>query len=237
MDDTEWVNDLKRQVTAAEQEVTTAVVLHESWRPTTYDKQLLDRMGESFATHTFHIVRWALRREVLLALLRVWDKQPKAVNVAKIIADLRKPGAVEGLICSRKYPEPSLTKLLAEHLRGSLPEQIAKVGALSDKYIKDGESAEVMRNLLKLRNVYFAHRQAEPQTPTGNSVTDDQIETFFLDTCEIVENLMSIVCATSLSMKDTAGIYAHYAKFFWASARGERTPGHPQFPQLDATDE
>lgn len=230
MSDDEWVCELKRQVETAEQEVTTAVVLHESWKPTVRNTELLERMGESFATHTFNIIRWALRREVLLALLRVWDTQQKAVNVARIITELRKPHAVEALISSRGDQGSPLSHHLAEHLRGHLPEKIESAGALVDKYTtKDGEAAEVMTKLLRQRNVSLAHRQREPQKATGSNATDDEIETFYQDTCRIIEYLMSIVRATSLDMTDTASVYAHHARFFWAAARGERTPGHPSY--------
>lgn len=226
----EWVSELKRQVETAEQEVTTAVVLHESWKPTVQDTELLGRMGESFATHTFNIVRWALRREVLLALLRVWDTHQKAVNVARIITELRKPDAVETLISSRSDRDSSLSHYLAEHLRGHLPEKIEIAGALVDKYTtKNGEAAEVMKKLLRQRNVSLAHRQREPQQATGSNATDDEIEAFYQDTCRIIEYLMSIVRATSLDMTDTASVYAHHARFFWAAVRGERTPGHPSY--------
>ena len=230
MTDNEWVSELKRQVEKAEQEVTTAVVLHESWKPTVQDADLLDRMGESFATHTFNIVRWALRREVLLALLRVWDTNQKAVDVARIIDQLRKPRAVEALISSRGGQDSSLSRHLSEHLRGYLPEKIECAGALVDEYKpKGGECAQVMTNLVRLRNVSLAHRQQGPEKATAGSATDDEIEAFYQDTCRIVEYLMSIVRATALDMNDTARVYAHHAQYFWAAARGERTPGHPRY--------
>jgi hypothetical protein len=32
---------------------------------------------------------------------------------------------------------------------------------------------------------------------------------------------------------EAADVYAHYARFFWASVRGERTVGHPSYrPQM-----
>jgi len=230
MTDDDWVPELKRQVESAEQEVSTAVVLHESWKPTVQDAELLERMGESFATHTFNIVRWALRREVLLALLRVWDTHQKAVDVARIIAELRKPHAVEALISSRNDQSSPLSHHLAEHLRGYLPEKIERAGALVDKYkTKGGGAAEVMTKLLRQRNVSLAHRQSGPQKATGSNATDREIETFYQDTCRIIEYLMSIVRATALDMTDTASVYAHHARFFWAAVRGERTLGHPSY--------
>jgi len=221
----EWVNGLKEQVSAAEQEIITAVVLHESWKPTVRDTALLNRMGKSFATNTFSVIRLALRREVLLALLRVWDAQHKAISVSRIVAELRKPDAVEMPISARSDGE----SFFADHLRHYLPKKIASAGALVDKYAKGGESAGVMKSLLRQRNVSLAHRQQEPEKATGSNATDDEIEEFYQDTCRIIEHLMSAVRATSLDMNDTADVYAHHARFFWAAVRGEVTPGHPDY--------
>ena len=64
------IASLQKQVKAAQQEFDMAVMFHETWKPLAYDKDLHKRMGNSFATRTFLVVREALRREMLLALMR-----------------------------------------------------------------------------------------------------------------------------------------------------------------------
>ena len=64
------LDQMKIAVAAAEDEIVMAVMFHETWRPTAYDEGLHNRMGNSFATHSFQIVRLSLRREMLLALMR-----------------------------------------------------------------------------------------------------------------------------------------------------------------------
>lgn len=67
-----------------------AIMFHEVWKPATYDESLHNRMGVSYATNAFHIVRAALRREMLLALMRLWDKRREAVRMksaAEILGD------------------------------------------------------------------------------------------------------------------------------------------------------
>ena len=64
---------LKQAVTAAQQEYNMAITFHEVWRPSAYDADLHTCMGKSYATHAFLVVRSALRRQMLLALLRFWD--------------------------------------------------------------------------------------------------------------------------------------------------------------------
>jgi hypothetical protein len=39
-----------------------------------YDKDLHSRMGQSYASQAFLVIRMALRRETLLALMRLWDR-------------------------------------------------------------------------------------------------------------------------------------------------------------------
>lgn len=63
--------DLRAKLAAAVDEFGTAMACHEVWKPAAYDKELLQRMGKSFATNTFLVIRQVLRRETLLALMRL----------------------------------------------------------------------------------------------------------------------------------------------------------------------
>jgi hypothetical protein len=73
--------NLQAKVTAAQQEFDLAVAFHEIWKPTVYDQKLHDRLGTSYATQAFRVVRTALRRELILALIRLWDKDDRAVGM------------------------------------------------------------------------------------------------------------------------------------------------------------
>ncbi|MPW23092.1 hypothetical protein GCT13_41570 [Paraburkholderia sp. CNPSo 3157] len=67
-DDLDAIEKLKTLVDTARQEIELAVMFHETWKPTAFDTELHERMGESYATHSFQIIRLSLRRELLLAL-------------------------------------------------------------------------------------------------------------------------------------------------------------------------
>jgi hypothetical protein len=54
---------LQQKVTAAQQEFDMAVTFHEIWKPAAYDQDLHSRLGESFATQAFFVIRTALRRK------------------------------------------------------------------------------------------------------------------------------------------------------------------------------
>ncbi|ANB71930.1 hypothetical protein AYM40_05740 [Paraburkholderia phytofirmans OLGA172] len=224
------ITALKEKVKAAEQEIGMAVMFHETWKPTAYEEELHKRMGESFATQAFLIVRMSLRRETLLALMRIWDSDKKAVGVQSVVRTLRDQQFFDALIASRTdHLEGYLRLTLEEHLRGTLGEQLAKVGALVDKYTKGGAGFDAFRKLLILRNGQLAHRQASPAKAGGFDATDEEIESFYLDNLEIVSLLLSIVLAHAFDLNEAADVYRHYAKFFWAAALGERTEGHPDY--------
>jgi hypothetical protein len=72
---------LRHKVTAAQQEFDMAVTFHEIWKPAAYDQALHSRLGESFATQAFLVTRTALRREMVLALIRLWDKRQRAIRM------------------------------------------------------------------------------------------------------------------------------------------------------------
>ena len=59
-------------------------------------------MGDSFASQTFLVVRMALRREMLLALMRLWDRDSRAVRMKESITDvLRDQSVVHALPAGR----------------------------------------------------------------------------------------------------------------------------------------
>jgi hypothetical protein len=92
---------LGAKVRAAQQEFDLAVTFHVVWKPTAYDRDLRERMGTSYATNAFQVVRAALRREMLLALLRLWDSYPQAVGMESIAETLRDPLIIDQLVVER----------------------------------------------------------------------------------------------------------------------------------------
>ena len=79
---------LKKKVAAALDEFESAMACFEAWKPAAYDWVLHKRMGHSYATNTFNAVRNALRREMLLALTRLWDTDQRSVGMSQIAAIL-----------------------------------------------------------------------------------------------------------------------------------------------------
>jgi hypothetical protein len=114
-------------------------------------------------------------------------------------------------------------------MRTELSQLADKAIALIHKYSKDGPGWDVRRRLTRLRNEQLAHRQ----TATANVAPDpsaEEIESFYLDMFEIIRLLLSLVLGKAYNPKDTGGVYRNYSEFFWASVRGERTEGHPNYP-------
>jgi hypothetical protein len=97
------IADLRLMVTAAQEEFDMAVAFHEVWKPAAYDHNLHGRLGTSFATQAFLVTRTALRREMLLALMRLWDstKFGKHVRVQSIAATLREAAVLDALALER----------------------------------------------------------------------------------------------------------------------------------------
>ena len=82
------ITKLKKMVTAAQEEFNMAVTYHEVWKPAAYDKDLHSRMGQSYASQAFLVMRIALRRETVLALMRLWDRNKQAVRMSLIVATI-----------------------------------------------------------------------------------------------------------------------------------------------------
>ena len=215
------IASLRKQVDAAQQEFDMAIKLHETWKPAAYDQNLHERMGDSFASQTFLVVRMALRREMLLALMRLWDRDSRAVRMKLSIADvLRDQSVVHALAAGRP------ANIGIDQVRSDLSQCASKAIALVDKYSKGGSHCAVLENLRRLRHERLAHRQTEAMPVTA---ADVEIESFYQDKPELIHLLQSVVEGTAYDPNDTAEIFRHYAASFWAGVRGERTEGHPDY--------
>lgn len=233
------IKALKETVGAIEQEISLAVMFHETWKPTAYDQQLHARMGISYAAHSFSIIRSALRREMLLAVLRIWDNDDRSIGLRSVLKTLGDDDFFEAFVMHRAgrlnksrvtlTPEPGQFSGFDDCLRDALLQKKDEMNALVARYSKGGDSYHVVEHLLTMRNVSLAHKQREPKAPGRADATDEQIESFYQDSLEIVRLLLSLVQGKAFDLTEAAGVYQHHARYFWAAARGERTEGHPDY--------
>ncbi|WP_145956477.1 hypothetical protein [Burkholderia pseudomallei] len=246
MDDTQQeIERLKKIVDTARQEIELAVMFHETWRPSAYDSDLHARIGTSYAAHAFQIIRLSLRRELLLALTRVWDSNKQAVRMSLIADRLRDRKFFEALVQYRAGRIGLPSTFAPDAIRSALTPKRDQVLELISKYSVNGPAFEVLEKLKTLRHQHLAHRQL-PTTPVAPAVsdvpgqqddegqppvwaTDDEIETFYQDNLEIMRLLLSLVQGLAYDFSEATDVYKHHAKYFWASARGERTEGHPDY--------
>jgi hypothetical protein len=221
------IASLRKQVEAAKQEFDMAVTFHETWKPLAYDKDLHKRMGDSFATQTFLVVRLALRREMLLALMRLWDKDERNVGMELSIANvLRDQSVVHALAVGRAA---RIGADWEDQMRSDLNRQASEAIGLVEKYSEAGSHDATLQKLRRLRNQRLAHRPVKEVAATGLDPTDEEIESFYQDNSKLVGLLLSLVAGVAYDPNDTAEVARFYAKFFWAGVRGERTEGHPNY--------
>jgi hypothetical protein len=71
----------------------------------------------------------------------------------------------------------------------------------------------------------------------GPNSSDDAVEAFYQDMSKLISLLLHLVERTAYDPAETAKVFALHAKYFWASVRGERTEGHPNYraPQFIAS--
>jgi hypothetical protein len=223
--------NLKKMVAAAQEEFDLAVAYHEVWKPAAYDKELHGRMGPSYASQAFLVVRTALRREMVLALTRLWDKSKQALRMSLIVANINEKAVIDALAVDRakKFDWPGVV----DTMRADIQTKANAVLKLTNKYSEGGSHCSVRENLLRLRHEQLAHRQMAPSTVTGADKLDQEIEEFYQDNGKIIRELLSLVNAMAYDPLETAKVYERYAAEFWAAARGEKTEGHPHFrPRL-----
>lgn len=243
MDDIQHdIERMKNMVDLARQEIELAVMFHETWRPAAYDTDLHKRIGDSYAGKAFLVIRMSLHRELLLALKRIWDTNKKSVRMGWIADRLQDKRFFEALIQHRAQRLGLTSSYLASAIREALASKRDMVLALICKYVEQGKAAPVLEKLTKVRHAHLAHRQLptipaaidllgqhDPEKESVASATGGEIEEFYQDCLQLVSLLLSLVQGLAYDLSETAGIYKHHASFFWASARGERTEGHPDF--------
>jgi AbiU2 len=223
------VLSLREHVQAAQEVFDFAVVFHEVWNPATYDKDLHQRMGVSYATNAFRVIATALRREVLLALIRLWDKDARTVrlwDIGKSLSD-HNFRLVDVLAADRaaRFNDPHI----AAEMRKDMRQRAMEVTDLIKDYWKGGQNEAIVEKLRTVRHERLAHHQIKPAAATGPTITDDEIESFYQDNLEIIRLLLSLVSGICYDPEQTGEVYRHYASFFWAGVRGERTEGHPNY--------
>lgn len=215
------IEELKAKVEAAFQEFNVAMAFHEAWKPAAYDKELHKRMGSSYATHTFNVVRWALRREMTLALMRLWDKDPRAVGMSAIAKAIDVSALAADRVGLSPWPgeEDQMTQDLS---------RIAdEAKTIIDKYSPGGSQKSLFDKLKLLRDEHLAHRQVA-FTPE-KELEDNEIEEFYQDNMKLIAQLLGLVKATYYNPDDFIESPSRNANFFWASVCGERTEGHPEY--------
>jgi hypothetical protein len=232
---------LRRQVDAAAGEFDLATMFYEAWRTAADDDALHTRLGKSYATNTFRVIMTALRRELLLALTRMWDKPQRALRMSAIAHTIRDPQTVGRLAAARgekihkdmvrpggAVPRASVSAITGS-IRHSLVEKAAQVLEITDKYEHGGAGFEALEKLKTVRNERLAHYHLEAVVAPDKDATDEEIEEFYRDNLELVRLLLSLVTATAYDPQEGADVHHTYAMLFWASVRGERTEGHPNY--------
>lgn len=105
-----------------------------------------------------------------------------------------------------------------------------------EQYCPGGSRRAVLEDLRRLRHEHMAHRHVKPSKPSkpnGPAATDEQIEAFYQDTMKLVGKLLRVLLGVAYDFAETANVYSRPAALFWASVRGERREGHPDYRALE----
>ena len=167
---------LREKVTGAQQEFDMAVAFHEVWKPAAYNPELHSRMGKSYASQAFLVTRTALRREMVLALTRLWDTNPRAIRMQSVADTLRKKEVIDALATAR-VSGLGLPRAV-EQMKDDMDKRATEVIRLVNKYMEGGSHDAVLKKLLALRHKRLAHRQLAPAAATGANASDKRSRSF-----------------------------------------------------------
>ena len=141
---------LKDRIHAAQEELDMAVLFHTSWKPAAYDEDLHKRMGNSYATHTFNIIRMALRREMLMALLRIWDYTDNSVQIRTVMDGIKCPKIIDALVAERlsglSKRSTMITLSFEKQMRGAVQSSANEAIELFEQYCPGGSRRSVLED-------------------------------------------------------------------------------------------
>lgn len=222
-------DEMAAVVQAAEDEIIMAAMFHETWKPAAFDLDLRARMGKSFATHSFNIVRIALRREMIMALMRIWDSNKESVRMTAIAEKLKENIFFKSLAAKRAADLGMRSNDDEDRVIDALEPQRKAVLSLIRKYSEGGSGYSALEKIRTLRNERLAHRQVSDISTVRDNIDDKEVDAFYNDSLAVVTQLLSLVLARAFNLNEAGDVYGHHARFFWASVRGERTEGHPNY--------
>jgi hypothetical protein len=214
-------------VTAAREEFNLAVQFHEAWKPAAFDPGLHRRMSHCHAGKTFLVVRTALRRELLLALMRLWDRDSEAIKMEFIRSVIGDRGTI-ALLARQRADRMGLPSEV-ETITNDLSSHAKRAKKLIDKYSKGGCRMSVFERLWKLRNERLAHRQTALAAHMQPDVIVSEVEEFYVDMSKLIKLLASLVFGLAYDPIDLSEVCQFDAKYFWEGVSGERTVGHPSY--------
>lgn len=248
------VSALRAKVKAVREEINIAIDFHEAWKPTAYDRDLHLHMGKSFATNTFLVVRMALRREMLLALVRLWDRNSDALGMVSIANTLKDKRILDALVtecesgwmnqpvydCGSDEPlTPELKIIVEDYCRRDalqfskkqssfLLSNAEEAVSIISSYAEGEPKHATLKYLRTLRNERLAHRQVVAAKASVNPV-DIKIEDFYQDMLILLHKLLLAVENTHYEPGETAKIKQRHAELFWKASRGECDADHPDY--------
>jgi hypothetical protein len=142
-------------------------------------------------------------------------------QIARTLSD---PNVIDALAIDRApFPE------FKDGMKQDLARLAGEAIALIEKYSKGNPGYGVRRELKRIRDERLAHRDMRAVATAGPSTKDEEIEAFYGDNSEIIRLLLNVVNAVAYDPADAGEVYRTYADHFWASVRGERTEGHPNY--------
>jgi hypothetical protein len=153
----EKIARLKEMIAVAQLEFEYAIQYHEVWKIAADDSDLHKRMGASYASQAFLIIRTGIRREMLLALMRLWDRNKQAIRITWVVAALREDKGLVPAIAAERVPGnwPGELEMFTKDLQKLADEVLL----LANKYLQGGSHNEAFKKLERLRDEYLAHRQ------------------------------------------------------------------------------
>ena len=216
----EIIAELRHRLDLTWQDLMTAVACFEIFRVAARDKTLLDRLGKSFSTGAFNAIRNSLYREVVLALMRIWDKSPKNnLRMEEIILNLTRSEVVASIKRRRREAFGDMGHN-ADAAEAQVEREIRQIKFIQNRIMR-GSLRNAFKALEKHRNEFLAHSTLGRSSASEIRDVVYGDERYLLRWSAILSKKLNLLLDLHTSPRSDFRDFKIAAKCFWGPVRAE----------------
>lgn len=183
-----------------EADVTRCIALLAIWDRANGKKDIKERYNHTFEARALSIIHDSLHITMIMALMRMYDRDDRSASIPSLISILEKPGVL-GYLKQKSRPQ-------RENIDTWMRSVKLRVARLRND--------DTLKALKRLRNFTLAH--IDPNKAARHGAKYGYERRILNRTAPIIRLFLLIVSSTDTDFSEVRKIWRFYAQHFWGSA-------------------